>query len=147
MKLTEKLPHVCCVYKITNTISNLILIGSTVDLNKRINHYRNDIKKGNPLKHYNKRFLKDIITYGINSFIVEIIEEYEYNINTTYLKNKESEYILQYDSINPEIGYNLRLDIDGKYICNSSTKSLKSEQVKAQWAFGIRSGHSDKLKR
>lgn len=34
MKLTEKLPHVCCVYKITNTISNLILIGSTVDLNK-----------------------------------------------------------------------------------------------------------------
>lgn len=146
MTFTEKIPHVCCVYKITNVISNLILIGSTIDLNKRVDHYRNDIKKKNPLKHYNRKFLKDIITYGINSFTIEIIEECDKNINNISLKNKESKYILQYNSINPKIGYNLRLDIDGKYICNSSTKSLKSEQTKIQWAFGIRNNHSEKLK-
>lgn len=32
--------------------------------------------------------------------------------------------IIQYDSINPNIGYNLRLDINGKYICNNSTRIL-----------------------
>lgn len=145
MKLTEEIPSICCVYKITNTITNLIIIGSTTNLNKRINHYRNDIKKDNPLKHYNRRFLDDIITYGINSFVVDIIEEFDNNITNVELKNKESNYILQYDSINPEIGYNLRLDIDGKYICNDSTRKLKSEQLKQQWSSGIRYSHSDKM--
>ena len=72
MKLTDEIPSVCCVYKITNTINNLILIGSTINLNKRINHYRNDVKKSNPLKHYNRRFLEDIVNYGLNSFVVNI---------------------------------------------------------------------------
>lgn len=146
MKLTDNIPCICCVYKITNTISNLILIGSTTNLNKRINHYRNDVKKDNPLKHYNKRFLQDIINYGIDSFIIEVIEEYPNNITNIELKNNETKYILQYDSINSKIGYNLRLDLDGKYICNNSTRILKSKQLKEQWADGIRSNHSNIMK-
>jgi group I intron endonuclease len=145
MKFTDEIPSVCCVYKITNTINNLIIIGSTTNLNKRINHYRNDMKKSNPLKHYNRRFLEDIINYGLNSFVVDIIEEYTNKITDIELKNNESKYILQYNSINPEIGYNIRLDIDGKYICNDSTKKLKSEQLKFQWQVGIRDSHSDKM--
>lgn len=146
MKLTDEIPCICCIYKITNTINNLILIGSTINLNKRINHYRNDIKKDNPLKHYNRKFLDDIINYGLNSFIVEIIEECSNNITDIELKNKESKYILQYNSLNTEIGYNIRLDIDGKYICNDSTRKLKKEQLKQQWSIGIRDNHSDKMK-
>lgn len=146
MKLTDDIPCICCVYKITNTISNLILIGSTINLNKRINHYRNDIRKDNPLKHYNRRFLQDIINYGINSFIVEIIEEYPTDINAVELKNNETKYILQYNSIDSKIGYNLRLDLDGKYICNDSTRILKSEQLKEQWVNGIRNNHSNTMK-
>ena len=146
MKLTDEIPSICCVYKITNTISNLILIGSTTNLNKRINHYRNDIHKDNPLKHYNRRFLQDIIDNGIKSFTVDIIEEYNNDITNTELKNNETKYILQYNSINPKIGYNLRLDIDGKYICNNSTRILKSEQLKEQWSNGIRDKHSNIMK-
>lgn len=146
MKFTDEIPCICCIYKITNTISNLILIGSTTNLNKRINHYRNDINKENPLKHYNRRFLQDIINYGINSFIVDIIEEYDNDITNIELKNNETKYILQYDSINPNIGYNLRLDIDGKYICNNSTRILKSNQLKQQWSEGIRNNHSNIMK-
>ena len=133
MKFTDEIPHVCCVYKITNTITNLILIGATTNLNKRINHYRNDVYRDNPLKHYNREFLQDIISYGINSFIVDIIEKYDKNISNIELKNNESKYIIQYNSINPNIGYNLRLDINGKYICNNSTRILKSKQLKQQW--------------
>ena len=146
MKLTDKIPCVCCVYKITNTISNLILIGSTNNLNKRINHYRNDIKKENPLKHYNRRFAQDIINYGIDSFIVDIVEEYNNDITNIELKNNETKYILQYNSIDSKIGYNLRLDLDGKYICNNSTRILKSEQLKEQWSNGIRNNHSNIMK-
>lgn len=146
MKFTDEIPHVCCVYKITNTITNLILIGATTNLNKRINHYRNDVYRDNPLKHYNREFLQDIISYGINSFIVDIIEKYDKNISNIELKNNESKYIIQYDSINPNIGYNLRLDINGKYICNNSTRILKSKQLKQQWNNGIRSNHSNIMK-
>lgn len=146
MKFTDNIPHVCCVYKITNTINNLIIIGSTIDLNKRINHYRNDIKKDNPLKHYNKRFLDDIIKYGIDSFNIEIIEKFNNDITNMELKNNESKYIIEFNSTNPNIGYNLRLDINGKYICNDLTKQLKSKQLSEQWNSGIRDSHSDKMK-
>lgn len=146
MKLTDEIPRICCVYKITNTISNLILIGSTTNLNNRINHYRNDIHKDNPLKHYNRRFLQDIINYGIKSFVVDIIEEYNNDITSVELKNNETKYILQYNSVNPKIGYNLRLDLDGKYICNDSTRILKSEQLKEQWSSGVRANHSNAMK-
>lgn len=91
-------------------------------------------------------FFQDVINYGINSFVVDIVEEYNNDITNIELKNNESKYILQYNSINPKIGYNLRLDIDGKYICNDSTHILKSEQLKEQWSNSIRDNHSNTMK-
>ena len=88
MKLTENIPTVVCIYKITNEINHLIIIGSTTNLKNRINHYRNDVKKLNPLKYYNVRFYNDLIKYGINNFNVEILEEIDSNINNKELKNK-----------------------------------------------------------
>lgn len=141
--LFDKIPHVTCIYKITNKINNKSIIGSTKDLNKRINHYRNDIKKDNPLRHYNKDFFEDIIFYGLNSFYLEIIETFT-NISDIELKNKESYYITFFDTLNN--GYNIRLDVDGKYICNNSTKLLKQQQLKQQWQSGIRDSHSSDMK-
>lgn len=129
MKLTENIPTIVCIYKITNEINHLIIIGSTTNLKNRINHYRNDVKKLNSLKYYNVRFYNDLIKYGINNFNVEILEEIDSNITNKELKNKETKYILKYDSINPKIGYNLRLDVNGKYICNNSTKLIKSYKL------------------
>lgn len=34
MKLTENIPTVVCIYKITNEINHLIIIGSTTNLKK-----------------------------------------------------------------------------------------------------------------
>ena len=146
MKFTDDIPNVCCVYKITNPINNRILIGSTKNLRNRINHYRNDVKKDNPLKHYNRLFLQDIMDFGLFSFNVDIIEEFNENITDKELKNKETEYILKFNSINPSIGYNIRLDIDGKYICNDSTRDLKRKQLKEQWSKGVRKNHSNLMK-
>lgn len=145
MELSKEFKDLVCVYKITNVYNNKILIGSTINLYNRICHYRTDINKSNPLKHYNKTFYEDILKYGINSFIVSIVETFD-NISNVELKNKESYYIKLYDSINPNIGYNLRLDIDGKYIVNESTRLLKRKQTTEQWKNGIRDNHSNKLK-
>ena len=59
MQLKKDYKNVVCVYKITCKPNGKILIGSTTNLYSRINHYRNDVNKDNPLKHYNKSFYDD----------------------------------------------------------------------------------------
>ena len=92
MQLKKDYKNVVCVYKITCKPNGKILIGSTTNLYSRINHYRNDVNKDNPLKHYN-----------------------------------------------------IRQDIDGKYVCANSTKEIKRLQTFEQWHNGIRNNHSIKM--
>ena len=145
MNITSNFPNVICVYKITNLKTNLILIGSTRNLHKRIIQYKYDILHQRVL-NLNKRFLQDILLYGINVLDIDILEEFDENITDIELKNKETKYITQYNSIDINIGYNIRLDFNGKYICNLSTKTLKQEQLKEQWANGIRDNHTNVMK-
>lgn len=146
MNLYNELRGVVCVYKLINVYNNKILIGSTKDLYNRICHYRADINKKNPLKYYNREFYNDLIKYGHVGFDVETIEVFDKNISDIDLKNKESYYIKFYNSTDKNVGYNIRLDINGKYIISNSTREIKRRQTKEQWANGIRDGHSDKLK-
>lgn len=145
MKLSKNYNNVICVYKITCVPNGKILIGSTTNLYNRVNHYRYDINKTNPLKHYNKYFYEDLVKYGINMFNIEIIESFD-AIDTVELKNKETYYIEFYNSTNRSIGYNIRKDIDGHYICADSTREIKRKQTSEQWKLGVRDKHSDKMK-
>lgn len=145
MKLSEDYKNVCCVYKLTNLKNGKIMIGSTKNLYARINHYKYDINKENPLKHYNSVLYKDIIKYGTDDFEFEIVEKFN-NITDIELKNKETNYIIHYKSNNPNIGYNIRLDIDGKCITSQATIELKRQQTKEQWDSGLRDEHSNKMK-
>ena len=142
MNLLDNAPNCICVYKITNVQNGKSIIGSTKNLYNRIRHYRYDINKENPLKHYNKEFLDDLIKYGLINFTFEILEQFD-NISDIELKNKETEYIYKYDTLNT--GYNIRIDIDGKYICNNSTKEKQKLQITSQWKNGIRNNHSKKM--
>ena len=137
--------NVICIYKITCLVNGKILIGSTTNLYNRVCHYRTDMNKPNPLKHYNKIFYNDLIEYGLSSFVVDIVESYN-NISDKDLKNKETYFMNLYDSINPNKGYNIRQDIDGHCICADSTREIKRKQTSEQWKLGLRAGHSDKLK-
>lgn len=145
MELQSNYKNVICVYKITCLINNKILIGSTTNLYNRVCHYRTDINKPNPLKHYNRFLYNDILLYGLNNFKIEIIEQYD-NISYIELKNKETYYMNLYNALNNNVGYNIRQDINGHYVCANSTRELKSEQTKEQWRCGIRANHSNKLK-
>lgn len=146
MEIDKRFKGVICVYKITNKINGKIIIGSTKNLYNRISHYRSDINKINPLKHYNKELYNDILLYGINNFYIDIIEEYNNDITDIELKNKESQYIIKYKSNDSNIGYNIRLDINGKCITSDKTKEIKRFQTTQQWENGLRDGHSYKMK-
>lgn len=144
MQLKEDYKNVVCVYKITCKPNGKILIGSTTNLYNRIKHYRNDVNKDNPLKHYNKSFYNDLIKYGIMFFTVEIVEQFD-DISAIELKNKETYYMNHFNSLDSNIGYNIRQDINGKYVCANSTKEIKRLQTSEQWQNGIRDGHSVKM--
>ena len=57
-----------CVYKLTNKITNLIYVGATNNIKRRIKLHRNDVKR---CKH--RRFYADIETYGFESLELEIL--------------------------------------------------------------------------
>lgn len=137
--------NVTCVYKITCKINDKILIGSTTNLYNRISHYLNDINKSNPLKYYNHYFYSDLIKYGMDNFNIEIVEQFN-NISNIELKNKETYYMNLYNSLDRNIGYNIRQDINGKCICSEETKEIKRKQTSEQWQLGIRAEHSNKMK-
>ena len=79
---------------------------------------------------------KDLIKYGIESFTITIVEKFN-SISDIELKNKETYYMNLYNSLDRTIGYNIRQDINGKYICSDSTKEIKRLQTSKQWADGI----------
>lgn len=145
MKINDNIPEIICIYKITNLKTNRILIGSTRNLHKRIIQYKYDIihQRTNAI---NKRFLIDLLDESLNILNIEILEEFDENISDIVLKNKETEYIKNYNSLDETVGYNIRLDNNGKYICNLSTKLLKHNQLKEQWNSGIRDNHSNNMK-
>lgn len=133
------IPNCTCVYRIFNTINLKSYIGSTTSLNKRIVQHRYDCqyRKNNCPKLYN-----DINVLGSENFIIEILEEF-INISTTDLHNKETEYIIKYNSIND--GYNERIDIDGKNITNNSTREKMSNSGKEFWKNGGHKNHIELL--
>lgn len=145
MELKKEYRNVCCVYKLINKINGKIMIGCTTNMYARVCHYRTDIHKQNPLKHYNFELYNDIIKYGIDNFEFEIIEQFD-NIRDIDLKNKEKYYILKFKSNDLNIGYNIRMDENGKCITAQSTIELKKQQTKDQWDSGLRDEHSNKMK-
>lgn len=93
------------IYKITNLINNKIYIGkTTLTLEKRLKRhfYLASIKT-------NRRLYDSINHHGKENFIIELIEECEYDL----ANEREKYYIALYDSMNKEIGYNMTEGGDG----------------------------------
>lgn len=96
------------IYKITNKINGRIYIGQTTNSFKR--RYAGNL----PERTGNKELRADIEKYGIEHF--DIIEEYEIAYSAEELDALEAKYILEFDTVNPEHGYNRREGgLHGKY--------------------------------
>lgn len=91
------------IYKIT--IHNMIYIGSTFDINRRIyehTYYTNNIRKTNNLMLY--KYIRD--NGGWDMVKVKVRKTIDVN-DKKELKEYEQHYIRKYDSCNPDIGLNI----------------------------------------
>ena len=87
-------------------MNNKIYIGKSLQINRRLNVYKN-YKPNGKVKGYLKN---TILKYGWDSFKVEILESFNIKnkeIDNIYLLNQESHYIKLFNSIDPDIGFNI----------------------------------------
>jgi group I intron endonuclease len=102
------------IYKITNLVNNKIYIGQTcrtIEQRWKEHLKRRLYENGNG---YNYHLYKSMRKYGTENFI---IEEIEY-CNDDILNEREMFWIQEYESFNPDIGYNATMGGSGSRIYN-----------------------------
>ena len=105
------------IYKITNTITGDFYIGSSKDIKYRwTTHKCPSVHKQRP----NSKLYKDMSSYGLDNFTIEVIEE------TTDLHNREQYYI---ECLKPSYNNYRAKGIDIKRK-KETTRRYKKEQYK-----------------
>lgn len=116
------------IYKITNKITNKSYIGESLDIIRRWEEHKEELKNN---RHHSYKLQKEYNEYGLESFEFNIIAV----LDDSILKNRdkyilliyEDLYISKYDTINK--GYNCELTKDkvlngDKTICSSKDKYI-----------------------
>jgi group I intron endonuclease len=132
------------IYKITCKINNKVYVGKTKDFYKRYHQYLSDFRRvlRNESSRLNCYFENIVRKHGLDSFNFEVLEF----CAVEELKEREFYWMLKLESLNPEIGFNLRFDSDSVSGVSESTREKIRKRVKTEWENGVRSGHSQKLK-
>lgn len=114
------------IYCITCTINNKKYIGYSSNIYRRINLHKSHLIK-NDTRHINQYLIDDWNTFGKDSFVYSVLE-----YTTENLKDKELYYIELYNTIDREIGYNLRRDstTKGMLILEETRKKYSNAQKK-----------------
>lgn len=132
-----------CIYFITNKINNKFYIGKTSCIYRRHSQYKYCLTSSKkPFKYINQYFYNSVIKYGISNFDISILEFDDVNS----LADRELYWITYFNTIDSNIGYNLRLDSQTGMICHADTRKKMTINLKNQWKNGIRNQHSAKLK-
>lgn len=97
-------PIISGIYLITNLINFKVYVGSTLNFRHRKAVHLHRLK--NKSCDANKHLLAAWRKYGEENFSFEIIERIPKNL----LKEREDYWIVAYDALNPECGYNIAAD-------------------------------------
>lgn len=120
------------VYKITNKINGKVYIGQTLTtLEKRFYNHLSECKRSRKEKCL---ITKAIIEFGADNFIIENIYEAS---SVGDLNKKESEYILKYNSNNPDFGYNQNTGGKEGYTISDDVKKRISDGVKKYTSLAV----------
>lgn len=109
------------IYKITNEVNGKVYIGQSNDIKTRWNHEHG----GKSTKNISLK--KDIEKFGLENFKYEILIE-EIDLNKRNLLEKE--FIKKYNSINPELGYNVSTGGNCNYTHSEEWKKKQSLRLK-----------------
>lgn len=132
----------CGIYCITNNINNKVYIGKSKNIYSRMYQHLSDLK----LKRHkceNSHLLNAWLKYGKENFTYHVIEYLDLNENL--VKERELYWILKYNSIDRNYGYNLRMDSSTNMIVHKETSLKISNRLKKEWKEGIRKEHGKKL--
>lgn len=127
------------IYKTTNLVNNKIYIGQKKSKNFLKEEYLGSgVRLNSSIQHYGK-----------DKFKVELIEWCK---NKKELDEREKFWIKEYNSRDPEIGYNITIGGDGTTGCNIWNKGLtkeidsrliQSEEEKAKRALSLSKAHKE----
>lgn len=109
------------IYKITNTVNGKVYVGQTVQTLER----RWALHK-HQAKHRNRPLYRSIRKYGIQHFVVELLEELSPGSSQQILDEKERFWIAHLNAMVPS-GYNLTSGGDGKSFLSEETKARISQ--------------------
>lgn len=114
------------IYKIVNCINNKVYIGQSIDIEKRFQEHKYNIKTN--IKH---PLYKSIRKYGIGNFEFIIIEHV---INDNELNKREQHWLDYYNSYEKDFGYNICRESTTTrgYVHTDETKKKFSETHKGK---------------
>ena len=124
MKILKENSNFPGIYVIKNSINGKIYVGKSKNCYKRLHQHLTDIKIDNRNYNENSHLLNAVknmekiilnIIYLKNSISITLIQN-------NYYPKKELYWMKELDSLNPEKGYNLRWDSQGKCFCSKETK-------------------------
>lgn len=106
-KITNfNVPKISGIYCIYNSINNKRYIGSSINLHDRLTRHLYELKTN---QHFNTHLQHSVEKYTIDVFYIDIIQSFD-NIDYEKLLDLEDFYILKYNTLNPDNGYNSRLN-------------------------------------
>lgn len=130
------------IYGIRNIINAKIYVGQTTCMYRRCHQYEYDFNNRN-IGHLNDYLYRAIKKVGIENFDFFPLEF----CDVQHLTSRELYWINRLQSLDRKHGYNLRTDTQSGMGISQATRDLISKNLKRQWAQGVRSGHSKKLKK
>ena len=126
------------IYKITNTKTGKIYIGSSINVDYRIKQHFKCLR-GN--YHRNSHLQLSFNKYKEISFVWNLICECDKN----ELLKKETEYILKYKSFDRKIGYNILINAEHSRLGVKHSQETKNKISEKQKGKKITKEHSDKI--
>lgn len=128
MKLHPSDNHKSGIYCIRNIVNNKVYIGKAKNIYTRIIGHIHNLRVKS--KDENRHLINAWHKYGEDKFEYFVIEYLEFD--EELLKKRELFWILNYDAINPEKGYNLRLDSSTGLIVQDETRKIMSQNAKGK---------------
>lgn len=130
------------IYIIRSSANDKIYIGKTRSMYKRCHQYIYDFRE-RQLGHLNDHLFNAMTKYGIDQFEMCPWEWCESDEKAVV---RELFWMDYFESTLRHKGYNLRRDSQRRMIVHPETSEKIRTNLRAQWAAGVRDGHSEKLK-
>ena len=144
----DKLKFKCAgIYVIKNSINGKVYVGKSFNCYRRLKQHIYDINHESRNSNENFHLLSAVKKYGFDNFECHLLESIPICDKTEeLLAEKELQWMIELNSLDPDKGYNLRFDSQGKCFCSKETSDKISKRLKSEWKSGIRSDHSSKMK-